>query len=1248
MEHRKLDALMTPVERIARVAAAGVNLAKAPQTAPSGAISLDNADGTRTIIGEVVNGEDNPSYTMATHVGDTTPPGIPTGITATSKSGVVVVEWDGTLEGGIPDDFFCVRIYLDGAELGALTEAGSVASAKLDGGTTVLVTATSEDDCCLPDGTPDHNVSQASQAISITVTSSAAEIIVDVEDEIDGIEQEIADFKGNTYTKAETDKKVQDLDDEISTELTTNYYNKTQIDTNYATKTLVSQTKEEIKLSASQTYATKGESQPNLSPFFAHDLTDVYNATTNPDGYFAGDPRKSGELGIVGTQLDDGWMHVELDNSARTDAAWLNLHQRPFANLEPSTPYTLLIELRNATRDGSCYLYSQADSGANVSQTVNPGGNDNIDIDDGTYRKALVTKPDMSAATLFCRQTIAIVAGKRASFDIRLSLYRTLAPELLLDVDAPTLTKVDGPFDRYFSYSAQADVVDAEWGLLPDPPEEAGASHGATIEYDGSYSAGNRYRGPVFYTGATSGPTAPQFMEGGKQYQAAVWARATSTAYVQCSHINSGTSMIWQPSASTALALTTEWRLYAFSLRPTTPQYSRVGFLALFPPSTAGKVELCGFSLREMDATFKPYVTDQAALSKEYSTKAELKVGLDGITTEVSETYATKTASAPNLNPFFAHDFLDIYNATTNPGGWWRGSVQRDFATQLQDGWARVIIDNTSGTALLARAFRFGASPDLKDGGKYTCLVEMRNILSKPTSATIYTQQGTDVQFWGDYRYDGWTVYWEQVEGDTHVEYKQMKRVEAVSRQTTGVVCFSMNVQVPAGQKADFEIRLSLFENESDSKGKTIPYAGPYKPFVTDQQALGTTYTAKTTFEQTTQGFDSRITQNANNIAGEVLARETLIRQYANGVLVCKVGESVGALVNASGSFDVVAVTWSGNNPTVGGELAKFGQESQIGQESETFLGIDSRSMRLTDGASSQTYFEAADLRGDDGVATLTSTYIADGITATQAYEIFILPLESIEEVTGVTLDGTATTRFYVQNLNEVVVENTTKGQTVAITYTTESVLAKAYTLGIRRGGGDVGAMSVAEGIYTMAQGAMAHAEGSWTQANGEASHAGGESTTANGPRSFAHGTDVVADYDSQIVVGKYNARGLNSLFEVGTGDPTMRESGFWVGEDGATRIGTYGTAIAGVFFGSKVVDPAGAAYATLFTSTEAVTEFGQAPNAARDIVVLTNGDPNAYQGQMTAALTGGNIRAYFSPTKSGNIRVNYLVIIGA
>ena len=57
---------------------------------------------------------------------------------------------------------------------------------------------------------------------------------------------------------------------------------------------------------------------------------------------------------------------------------------------------------------------------------------------------------------------------------------------------------------------------------------------------------------------------------------------------------------------------------------------------------------------------------------------------------------------------------------------------------------------------------------------------------------------------------------------------------------------------------------------------------------------------------------------------------QTIVRQYGQGVLVAKTGNKLGALVNADGSFDVVAVTWSGNTPTASTVHSRFGLDSAI------------------------------------------------------------------------------------------------------------------------------------------------------------------------------------------------------------------------------------------------------------------------------------------------------------------------------
>ena len=59
----------------------------------AGVIVVPNLDGTNTVLG--TNG-------LAPWVGDTTPPGRPLDIEATSHLGTALIRWGGELEGGIP------------------------------------------------------------------------------------------------------------------------------------------------------------------------------------------------------------------------------------------------------------------------------------------------------------------------------------------------------------------------------------------------------------------------------------------------------------------------------------------------------------------------------------------------------------------------------------------------------------------------------------------------------------------------------------------------------------------------------------------------------------------------------------------------------------------------------------------------------------------------------------------------------------------------------------------------------------------------------------------------------------------------------------------------------------------------------------------------------------------------------------------------------------------------------------------
>lgn len=1130
MEHRKLDALMTPVERIARVAAAGVNLAKAPQTAPSGAISLDNADGTRTIIGEVVNGESNPSYTMATHVGDTTPPGVPTGITATSKSGVVVVEWDGTLSGGIPDDFFCVRIYLDGAELGALTEAGSVASAKLDGGTTVSITATSEDDCCLPDGTPDHNVSAASQAISVTVAASAAEIIVDVEDEIQGIEQEITDFKGNTYTKAETDKKVQDLDDEISTELTTNYYNKTQIDTNYATKTLVAQTKEEIELSASQTYATKGAGNPNLSPFYAHDLSDV-RSTDNPDGYWYQRPSRT-------TQLEDGWAHIVMDNSSGSGTMYAYMMVAPDA--APAVEGTMLVEVRNLVTDIAAEARQLWWNPQQASADSIQVHGDMVQYwwEDGA--KYFDIHPTGAASpTTWSNMWFAVSKGRKAEFDARISYYANT--EATIDGQQVTLP-YEGSFKPYVTgqeslaktYATNSALTVGLDGVRSEvsqtystKQQTADAIEAIQVGGRNLITLAETYNGSVTSSGGDYGSDTNYFQRrsgyipatAGETYQMQVWGTPKSGYALWCciAFYDSSKALVGTREASYSDVGATYHGISAVA--PSGTAYMRVAWTA----GDNGHAKL-----------------EQGTLPTDY--------------TAAPEDLVART----NLTPFGSHALDDVYDAATNQDGYWAIRPNAAYITQLGDGWLHFERTNT-GTRVVASNMATMPMPDVGEDELLTVLIEVRNNQSTaPTSGTpnnIYVHQFNGAQLWGN------TVQTSNITNDSAIKIWLMgesfeKRLTKVtdSAHKTGDYTrgFSINVQCGIGQTLSFDFRLSVYKGG---------YEGGYLPYSIEDTTLSKTYTKSSTFVQTVDGLDGRITATEDGLA----VQETLIRQYAGGVLVAYTGNTVGALVNAAGQYDIVSLTWQDGEPTVGTTLSTFtATDLLLGLQAENALisllggtGSISASTDWTEGEYGMT------VRGPGALAMHTGSSRAVGISMEKTFERRIIdPTQppTAADSSNLSIDAPRPTISYGSDYRLVFAKKLW------------DETSKEYTI----------------------------------------------------PGDYVHLT--VPDE------GVFGTTGL----QVG---------GF---HDGTTQWPS-GTSMRGIFFGSKIINPNGAAYGTLFTQAECVSNFGRKLSQAKDVVLVMNGDTGVYSGQMTASLNSSSeVRVYMSPTRSGATRINYLVVLGA
>ena len=304
--HRKAVALMEPMEAMARLAARAQSRAEAVQTRASGSASWDNADGTRTIIGpQAGSGDGAPSgQAIATHVGDTTPPPVPAGIRAWSGDGSLHVLWAGSLAGDMPADFDHVTILVDGRAVAEMRSAGSVTVDGLAVGSTVSVTATAEDDACLADGTPAHNVSVASAAASVTIRDAVAEVRADSDahgEQIEAIKRDIADYKATAQATYTTKTDVDEQTGAISKTLSADYTKTADLGSTAAVKdakqagTDAQSALDAYKSSVSETYAEKTEltQQVNL---LKSTMTSNYSAFT--------DYRQSNDTAVSKAQSD--------------------------------------------------------------------------------------------------------------------------------------------------------------------------------------------------------------------------------------------------------------------------------------------------------------------------------------------------------------------------------------------------------------------------------------------------------------------------------------------------------------------------------------------------------------------------------------------------------------------------------------------------------------------------------------------------------------------------------------------------------------------------------------------------------------------------------------------------------------------------------------------------------------------------------------------------------------------------------
>ena len=230
---------------------------------------------------------------------------------------------------------------------------------------------------------------------------------------------------------------------------------------------------------------------------------------------------------------------------------------------------------------------------------------------------------------------------------------------------------------------------------------------------------------------------------------------------------------------------------------------------------------------------------------------------------------ATKTemyqSAQPNLAPIGSVDFSNIYNANTNPNGYWHTALntQNSWFTQLDDGWIHVYINNSEGIEDIDNLnFNPDACPSIIPGNTYTILTEIRNNDSLGTdesNTNFYLNEVNNNQFWGNAQNEqiddeyvttttnvnlltcGQTnsLYSYRLADVSHIANINEAKVDSgiVGRaivitdsnsssqnnnDNPSPILFNYVFQCAAGSILDFDFRMSLYDGI---------YSGPYKPY---------------------------------------------------------------------------------------------------------------------------------------------------------------------------------------------------------------------------------------------------------------------------------------------------------------------------------------------------------------------------------------------------------------------------------
>ena len=236
---------------------------------------------------------------------------------------------------------------------------------------------------------------------------------------------------------------------------------------------------------------------------------------------------------------------------------------------------------------------------------------------------------------------------------------REAAVNMLLDSDAPTLTKVNALYDRYWSDSGNNKIVCSNFSLT-DAPEQ-GLNYGRRFTYDGSVATNNYARAYAFYnTYDNAIPFVPN-----QTYTATLWARCTNgSGRIRITHSKGDGAT--STTSCPIYTLTSYWKKYTYSFTfgsALNTNMNRIWFYALFPTSTAGTVEICGCKLIAGDAV-EAYKTTIEQTADNVLIKATKNYSKDSSLTDAQNGGKAAIQSLINVAPEGVQISADKVNIT--------------------------------------------------------------------------------------------------------------------------------------------------------------------------------------------------------------------------------------------------------------------------------------------------------------------------------------------------------------------------------------------------------------------------------------------------------------------------------------------------------------------------------------------------------------------------------------------------------